>query len=660
MLGAVSITAFDAILLERKKGFLTGGFLAEDYVTSVGQLVSFVIASIVADAAVIGVLTAFGLWLLASLRRPFRYTGALVIAMLPLIITDFVSYQLLAYLGDAFDLALMYELADGQPSELFAVASGPVTVPLLGLAGVAIACATAIWMLRNRRSLQADTSSTNVGFRVPAVLFMAGVLATGTVSATDDVLDNGLRRKPSGSALGYVIRKISDFDRDGYPATGRLADPAPFDARISPLAADIPGNGVDENGVGGDLPAGSLPYVETQPPVSRWTHQPNVVLIMLESFRADVLSSTRNGRVVTPTLDALARRGLSAERAYSHNGYTVQSRHHVLSGTLANLGDGSTLVDDFKANGYEVAWFSGQDESFGASDLKVGFDRADVAYDARTEPHRRYSTFTTPGSLAVPYSVVIEQIGKFLHARRASQPLFMYVNFHDTHFPYYHSGIRPLVGNTVIGRHQIAPNRADELQAMYANTAANVDAAIGEVLRLVEDASGAPPGVIVIGDHGESLFDENFLGHGYALNDAQTRIPLVVANLPLIINEPFGQADLRGALRAALESTSPYSGKPTLHAEQNKSVFQYLGTVDRPRQIAFATLAERVIYDFRTNRVRIAEHGWVRIGNLTEIERRRVIELIRYWERIKLARVKRPQPAKQSRGETSRGFRADA
>ena len=651
LIGAAGITVFDAILLERKKGFLTGGFLAEDHVTTTGQLLSFMTASMIADAAVIGILAAFGLWVFAAVPRTVRYLGTLVIATLPLVIADFISYQLLDYLGDAFDLALMYELADGQPSELFAVASGPLTMPLLALTILGTVLIGAVCMLRRRASLReaAGTSLGRVDLRLPAALFIAGAAVTGTLAATDQVLENGLRRKPSGSALSYLTRNISDFDGDGYAAVGRLADPAPFDARVSPLSVDIPGNGIDENGAGGDLPAGMSAYVEGHPRPSKWSQRPNVVLIMLESFRADLLGAHRNGHAVTPTLDALAARGTSAQLAYSHNGYTVQSRHHVFSGTVANLGDGSTLIDDFHDNGYEVAWISGQDESFGASDLQVGFDRADLAYDARSERHRRYSTFTTPGSLAVPYQVVIEQTGKFLESRTTDRPLLLYVNFHDTHFPYHHEGIRPLVSNNPISRHQIAPNRAAELQAMYANTAANIDAAIGEVLRLVERAVHVQPAVLVIGDHGESLFDENFLGHGYALNDAQTRIPFVAANLPLAIEEPFGQADLRAALRAAFERPAGVSETARPHVRQNpdKVVFQYLGTIDRPRQIAFVTLADRVLYDFRVNKGRVGDGSWGRLEAMSAPDRDRVVKLIYHWERIKLGRVK-THPPKES------------
>ena len=64
------------------------------------------------------------------------------------------------------------------------------------------------------------------------------------------------------------------------------------------------------------------------------------------------------------------------------------------------------------------------------------------------------------------------------------------------------------------------------------NTTSNVDRAIGDMLERVRKALGREPGVIVLSDHGESLFDEGFLGHGYTLNDAQTRIPLVVSGLP--------------------------------------------------------------------------------------------------------------------------------
>jgi hypothetical protein len=110
-----------------------------------------------------------------------------------------------------------------------------------------------------------------------------------------------------------------------------------------------------------------------------------------------MVGAVENGTEVTPVMNRLAAAGVSAGSAYSHNGYTSQSRRHIFSGSVANVRQG-TLIDDFKTNGYQVAYFSGQDESFGGPEYDAGFDRADVAYDARVEPEKRYSTYATAGA----------------------------------------------------------------------------------------------------------------------------------------------------------------------------------------------------------------------------------------------------------------------
>jgi arylsulfatase A-like enzyme len=335
-------------------------------------------------------------------------------------------------------------------------------------------------------------------------------------------------------------------------------------------------------------------------------------------------------------LDALAARGVAVRHAYSHNGYTVQSRRHIFTGSTADIRGASTLIDDFKGNGYETAYFSGQDESFGGAEQGVGFDRADAAYDARSDRDRRYSTFTTAGSLAVPHGVVTERVAAFLASRTPERPLFLYVNFHDTHFPYHHAVIEPLLAAPVLPPGAIVPSRAGDLRAMYLNTAANVDRAIGTVIERVRETTGREPGVVVLSDHGESLFDEGFLGHGYALNDAQTRVPLIVANLPLVVPEPFGQADLRVALNAALAGDS--RSAPVVE-RRNEPVFQYLGVFDRPAQIAFTTAEGRTIYDFRADRV-LLDGAWRRPDTLApdSAARDRFLTLVHTWERMRLAR----------------------
>jgi hypothetical protein len=179
---------------------------------------------------------------------------------------------------------------------------------------------------------------------------------------------------------------------------------------------------------------------------------------------------------------------------------------------------------------------------------------------------------------------------------------------------------------------------------MYYNTAANVDRALGATLDLVTRATGREPAVIVTADHGESLFDEDFLGHGYALNDAQTRIPLVVRGLPLEIVEPFGQSDLRGAIGDALSRDAIEGMKPRVSSDPGKTVFQYLGTIQRPRQLGFASARGRLVYDFRDRRV-LYEDGTSRHpDDLSPEAAAPWLRLVHFWERMMLARASHLQP----------------
>jgi arylsulfatase A-like enzyme len=309
-----------------------------------------------------------------------------------------------------------------------------------------------------------------------------------------------------------------------------------------------------------------------------------------------------------------------------------------LSGNLGDAGDQTTLIDDFQANGYVAVYVSGQDESFGGPRYDIGFSRADVSFDARSDRARRYTTFTTAGSLAVPFSVVEERVAESLARVPADRPLFVYVNFHDTHFPYTHEGVETLASSARLPRHRIVPGERQELWATYANTAANVDRAIGNVLASVRRQRGSNPAVIVTADHGESLFEDGFIGHGHALNDVQTRVPLIVTNLPMVLDEPFGHVDLRPAIGAAMRTPASASAQPGRRGRAEREVFQYLGTVNRPRQIALRGSVASTVFDFRTRQLQIRGGGWRRPEALRGQERSEFLRLVHFWERIMLAR----------------------
>ena len=121
------------------------------------------------------------------------------------------------------------------------------------------------------------------------------------------------------------------------------------------------------------------------------------------------------------------------------------------------------------------------------------------------------------------------------------------------------------------------------------------------------------------------------------INDAQTRIPFVISGLPMKIVEPFGQAELRDALRAAL-ADSDNTKPPQVVEDGQKLVFQYLGAIDHPAQIGLAGLSDRVLYDFRSERARIGAGPWIRPRGLPDTDALRFAHLIQLWEQMMLAR----------------------
>jgi len=635
---ALLVTVVEAILLQRKHGLFTGGFLAASHLPTWADGVAFLGVVFLLNTTFAAPLSGAALHAGRAARlRPWalRFV-AFASACTPLLIADFLMYQLWAYLGDAFDFHLMLQLTGHSASEIFAVTAPLVARPLSAALLLLVALLGTTWGV-NR--IQRGSGTPPV---IPAPLailrtsitlaFISAVLVT-TVSVSSDSMSYGLRRTPAGDITMRLLDRLTDFDRDGYGLLQNPRDTALFNASIHPYALDIPGNGIDENGLAGDLPLSYPTYREPPPPSRPWQTRPPVILFVLESVRADAVGATYGGHEVTPVLDAFASRGVQVQSAWSHNGFTRQSRFHILSGSLTGR-RGTSLLDDFKNQGYEVAYFSAQDDTaFGKTD--INYDRVDKYYDARQDLNRRFTAYTTPGSLAVPFNVLEEHIGDYLRTRHSTNPLFMYVNLQDTHYPYNHSGLKNILGGTPLPAALISPARTGDLWRTYLNAVTNVDAAIGRVTDAVTASVGTSPAIVVISDHGESLFDAGFLGHGYALNVAQTRVPLVVAGLPMRIQTPFGEAALRDAINDALAGGLPMSTRPIVESGAGVRVFQYLGPLDTPGEIGWLTSTGQFTYDFRTNRVGLWESS-VKPDALIGEPRAAFTDLIHFWESVQL------------------------
>ena len=639
------VGAAEAVLLQLGVGYFTGGGFNGISIRGVPQLAGFVLGSILQDAWLV-----VALWLalvpfarrlgLSALRI---YALAAILGLAVPLLFDFARKQLHYVLGDLTGLASVWELAGPDlPSAVVEAVTYlpplgiPVALVCLGLLAVLGATPLVERRLPPGRFAPPRTGALAAGFLALGALGLLVLLVPGDAASR---VQYGLLDKPSGVVLTQLGNVISDFDRDGFGVFSKLRDPAPFDASIHPYALDWPGDGIDQNGLAGDHPAGFEPLRPA--PVPPVDSRRDVLLIFLESFRADLIGRRFQGREVTPFLNRLAREGAHSERASVHTPSTAASRAQLFTGRLAPRPGDATLIDDFKAGGYFVAHFSGQNDSYANSEERLGVARADLFYDARQDGDRRTSRSTSPVGLQVSWKTLNERVLAFLENRAPDGPLFLYVNVVDTHFPYTHREVDRIFDVEPLSQHEIRADRADEVWATYLNTAANVDRAIEQIVERWWSLRGRDGVILVTADHGQSLYDDErgYLGHGRSLRSQQARVPLIVWGLGGEWPEPIGLADVRALLLRHLAADAPPPAR--FVPDPGRRVFGFSPRLERPSMLGLRSLERMVFYYLDEGRIEILD-GDERPLPLSDEEQRAWFEqLIHQWEAQRLAEAAR-------------------
>ncbi|MCB9899523.1 MAG: sulfatase [Planctomycetes bacterium] len=264
--------------------------------------------------------------------------------------------------------------------------------------------------------------------------------------------------------------------------------------------------------------------------------RPHVVLIDVDTLRADRLGVYDGHSGLTPRLDAWARReALVVGDCTSTASWTLPSTASMLTGlavhqhgvdraTLALSQDLPTLAARLRTAGYETRAVAGG-----------GYLRPAFGFDAG------FDVFTTVDPKDVAWSAALAGLAE----KRSERPTFLFLHTYLVHAPYPHDAAfdggydGPLAGEDVDHPNVIDPWLAGELEldasdrayvaAMYDALVRRMDAQVGAFLDELEQAlAGDPCLVVFTSDHGEAFFEHDMLGHGAGLYAEQLRVPLLL------------------------------------------------------------------------------------------------------------------------------------
>jgi len=248
---------------------------------------------------------------------------------------------------------------------------------------------------------------------------------------------------------------------------------------------------------------------------------PNVILITLDTTRADRMGFLGSTRGLTPNLDALAQQSVIFTRAYSQVPLTTASHATILTGTYPQFHQvndfGVPLAEDlpyapyiFRGDGYHTAAFVGSLVLDPVARSAPGFDRGFDTYDAGFHRRRggedRYQAIERRGGEVVAHALA------WLTAHPQG-PLFMWVHLYDAHDPY----------------DPPEPYKTRYAATPYNGEIAYVDSVVGTLLaRLKKQGLYDGALIAVMADHGEALGDHGEITHGIFLYDETIHVPLLV------------------------------------------------------------------------------------------------------------------------------------
>lgn len=347
--------------------------------------------------------------------------------------------------------------------------------------------------------------------------------------------------------------------------------------------------------------------------------RPDILLVTLDTLRADHCSAYGYERPTTPRMEEIARDGVRFATAYAPMPTTLPSHATLFTGllprTLGLLKNGvplahpaATLAETLSAQGYRTAGFVSSfvlDRSFGLARGFATYDDRFARGECKTD-NESWEGFQLDGAFCRRGALTRARAESWLEANgylpdaaggaRASSgtppPYFLWIHLFDPHDPY----LPPPAEAGLLPPQSAQPSDLERQIAAYDGEIRYTDAQVGKLLdRLAAAGRLDTTLVIIVSDHGEGLMDHGWMHHGALLYEEAVRIPLLVRwpeRLPRgrVIEEPVQLADVVPTVHDLLGLPPP------AHAVEGVSLrgaLEGTATLDPQRPI----FVQRRIYD---------------------------------------------------------------
>ena len=335
---------------------------------------------------------------------------------------------------------------------------------------------------------------------------------------------------------------------------------------------------------------------------------PDVVLVVIDTLRADRLGAYGGGATTSPSIDQMAAEGLRFDRAYAQSGWTLASFTSLFTGLLPHqhrVGRSptdpdrfgrlpparTTLAEVFQAQGYATAAVANNTFLAPEFGLHQGFDSYDWQ-GARNDAHRSADE-TVAAALA------------WLNAQPG--PAFVVVHMMEPHLDYLppdwavaavgapeapqvptpltHGALKAAVDSGTLRTDGVD---REGILARYDAEIRVADRAVG-TLRAGIAARGRPTLTVLTSDHGEEFWEHGAFEHGHSLHGELVRVPLIATGPGLAVgtvSTVVQHLDVFQGLVATAGAARPPE-------TQGASVFAVAAATDVPDRVA---IAENTLY----------------------------------------------------------------